>query len=305
MGSKLKHILTAVLFIGSVAAWCQPNLPTTSQAIARVQEGDLTAAKELILQASTDPKESDDAYTWYVKGYIFKEIYKQIEKANPYSENREVAIEAIKKSMTMDVEKKYIDNNTKAIEFLATSYYNDAVRLSRSLNYENINEPERFYAKYKETEALVHPGKNYAAGDVELYRNLARACHTIYENDQVRNEVFFDRGIKYYEMALALKPNDYISNYNIASGYYNQGVHFIRKIDYDTEIFELILIQERCVALFKKAQPFMLKAHESDPTGKAALKGLIAIYKSLSDDETAKKYQDELERLIKEGVIRE
>jgi hypothetical protein len=305
MGSKLTYILTAVLFMGSVAAWCQPNLPTTSQAIARVQEGDLTAAKELILQASTDPSENADAYTWYVKGFIFKEIYKQIEKANPYSENREVAIEAIKKSMMMDTEKKYLDNNTKAIEFLATSYYNDAVRMSRSLNYENINEPERFYARYKETEGLVHPGKNYAAGDIELYRNLARACHNIYDNDHDRNEVFFDRGMKYYEMALALKPDDYISNYNVASGFYNQGVRFIRKIDYDTEIFELILIQERCVALFKKALPYMQKAHVSDPKGKAALKGLVAIYKSLSDDAKAAEYQAELERLIKEGAIRE
>jgi hypothetical protein len=283
----------------------QTELPLTSRAITLVQEGDLTAARQFILDAVTDPVESQNAYTWYVKGFIFKEIYKQIEKANPYSENREVAIEAIRKSMAMDVAGTYRDNNTKAIEFLATSYYNDAVRLSRSLNAENINEPERFYQRYKETEALIEPNKNYAASDVELYKNLARACMVIYEIDRERNLVFFDRGFDYYTKALALNPNDYVANYNTASGLYNQGVHYIRQISYDTEIFELILIQEKCVALFKKALPYMLQAHASDPNGKAALKGLVAIYKSLSDDESADQYQQELERLIKAGLIKE
>lgn len=301
--------LTLLLGVG-LSAHAQPGQPgkLTQQAIQRYQAGDLMAARSSILEALQSSKEKNESYTWYVKGFIFKEIYKDIDKGNPNSENREIAIEAILKSFELSPsgrEAEENENNRKALKSLAVSYYNDAVLITRSLTPENLKDPEQFYERYKSLITIIEPDHDFIEQDTEFYKNMARGCRLIYDSDPLTNQVYFDLSNQYYIKALDKTPDDFQANYNMAVNYYNHGVHMIRQIDHNTEIFDLIRIQDECVALFKLALPYMRKAHEIKPEHKKTLGGLMAIHRSLSDDEQAELFQAQLEELIKNGIIRE
>ncbi|MDG1262817.1 MAG: hypothetical protein P8H59_12480 [Flavobacteriales bacterium] len=288
-------------FLLSVASIAFGQAPLTDRAVALYQEGDLMAARDAALEAVQSPEERETAYAWFVKGFVFKEIYKQIEKANPYSENREVAVESIKMSMQLDSIGEYTDNNQKALTFIATTYYNDAVKLTKSLSFDNLEEPEKFYAKYKTIDALVEPNKSYAKQDVEMFMNLAKGNRLLYEKDMEKNTAYFDNVVDYYKKALELNPEEYSANHNLAINLYNRGVYKIRKINHNTEIFELMAIQEECVTYFKKSLPYMLKANELNKNREETVKGLMAIYRSLSDDEQAMIYETQLDIILNEG----
>lgn len=298
----IRRTLLAMSFAwAALSAFAQPSGGKTEQAIKQYQAGDLMAARTSINESLQEADTQKNAYAWYVKGFIYKEIYKEIEKGNPTSENREIAVEAVLKSMSLDASGRQAENNHKALHYLAVSFYNDAVILTRSLTPENLLLPERYYLRYKTLNEHLEPNKDFRRQDVEFYKNMARGCRLIYENDPVNHPVFFEKTIAYYQKALVAIPDDFQANYNIAVNYYNRGVHKIRKIDHTTEIFELIAIQDECIALFKLALPYMLKAHEAEPQHRKTLGGLMAIYRSLSDSGEATIYQRKLEALIQNG----
>lgn len=284
-----------------LSVFAQTDLPKTQDAIRKYEAGDIMAARDAILDAVQSDQEKRHPYTWYVKGFLYKEIFKQIEKSNPYSENREVAVDAIEQSMAMDEKGEFLENNKTALKFLSISYYNDAVILTRSMTDQNFDEPIQFYERYKRLNSIVDPTADYTAKDVEFYKNMARACRLMYEKDADINPLLFDSMVRYYTMALELAPNEFQSHYNLAVNYYNRGVHKIRKIDHNTEIVELIRIQDECLVLFKEALPYMEKAKEISPDHVGTLKGMMAIHRSLSNDILSKEYQAQIETLINDG----
>lgn len=302
---KIQVILWLVASLIQLAAFAQPDLPQTNRAISFCEANDLMAARNTILEAVQSEKEGNHPYTWYVKGFVFKEIFKQIEKANPYSENREVAVDAILRSLEMDKTDTYVINNHNALRYLAVTFYNDAVLLTRTLDKEKIDEPVLFYERYKGLNSIVEPTKDYTSKDLEFYKNMARACRLIYEKQPEIEPVYFESMERYYFKAMEVDPNDFQSRYNLAVNYYNKGVHEIRKIDHNTEIVELMRIQDECIALFKKALPYMQSANNINPDHLGALKGLMAIHRSLSDDITSAEYREKLESLINDGKPRE
>jgi tetratricopeptide (TPR) repeat protein len=305
---QLITILSVVglLFAVSFASAQPPKL--TQQAIQRYQAGDLMAARSSIIEALQNPKNQSDAYTWYVKGFIFKEIYKDIDKESASSENREIATEAILKSLDLSAsgrQAEHQENAERALRYLAISYYNDAVVATRSLSEATFDLPERYYQRYKALNTRLEPEKDYSSQDAEFFKNMARGCRQIFDRDPEQNMVYFERSNDYYRKAIALQPDDFQANYNLAVNYYNHGVHKIRKIDHNTEIFELIRIQEECVQLFKRALPYMNAAHRIQPEHRKTLGGLMAIYRSLSDNEKATAYQEQLESLIRKGSTKD
>lgn len=275
------------------------DLPLTNKAIQRFEAGDLSAAREAVDNAVRSSDEQHHPYTWFVKGFIYKELFKEIEKQNPFSENREVAVQAIHRSMMLDEAGDYTDNNRKALKYLALSYYNDAVRFTRDLNDQTFNEPERFYERYRELYQEVDPDIDFTAQDTEFYKNMARSCRLLWQDDRQENAVYFEQMIAFYKKTLIIDPQDFQANYNLAVNYYNKGVFKIRSIDHSTELFELMEIQDNCVELFRMALPFMERAHELNPTHQNTIKGLMAIHRSLSEDEMAQNYQAQLEDLIR------
>ncbi|MFT5183852.1 MAG: tetratricopeptide (TPR) repeat protein [Flavobacteriales bacterium] len=299
-GSKL--ILFLVILVASFVAKAQ-DIPLTNKAASLCQSGDLIGARAVVDQALASA-EAQHPYTWYVKGYIHKEIYKLIEKQSLHSTNRLNAVVAIKKSMDLDTEGVYRNFNSKALDFLGISFYNDALLLIESFDSDDNEIIFNYYNSFKELMVLSEPFYDFSQFDLDFYKAIAGSYEKIFYHDVEQKDNVQD-AIHYYSLALEIDPEDYTSNFNTAIDLYNQGVYKVRLIDYDTEIVELLMIQDECIKLFKQSLPFMLKAHEQTPERRETLVALMAIYRALNDYERSDYFQETLENLIKSGKISE
>jgi hypothetical protein len=288
-----------VLTVGVVIGQKIP--PKTQLAIDLLENGQLIEAKEQILIALKDQNEAKNEFSWLTKAYIYKELYKEVEAKSKYSEYREIAVDALLHSMELDDDKSMLEDHRKAVSFLAISYFNDAVDLVTSLNKENLNEAPKFYERYRQMYPLADPEAKMQKKDTEFYNKYAFELRKLSMKEEETDTEVLQKSIEAYEHSLAINPNDTIANYNLAVIHYNRGAQKIRKINYQTEIIELITIQDECLKHFKTALPYMLRTNELDPQNRDSLKGLMAIYKAMNEDARSAEYKDKLAELIKSG----
>ena len=108
---------------------------------------------------------------------------------------------------------------------------------------------------------------------------------------------WFDKATRTYKDVLRLEPENYGANYNLATLYYNLGVYRIRAINADDEIPTIEEIQKVARELFNEALPYMLKAHDMNPTRRETLLGLEGIYYSLQDESNSERFRQLYELL--------
>lgn len=293
------HILMFLLIGFSSIA--QTELPMTRKAARFALAGDLAAARTISDQA-VKSSEGIDAYAWFTHGYIYKEIFKKIENESINSDNRETAINSILKSRELDTKGQYSSDIKKALEYLAYSYYNQGVTMIESHDPQWLEQAEGFFDRFEKVLREVDPMVDLTQTRVTYLKSLAQGYEKVFDHNPKKEE-YIREAIAYYEKAISISPQDYEANYNVAIDYYNQGVHRIKRINHDTEIFELIVIQEECIQLFKLSLPYMLKAHAQNPQRRETLVGLMAIYRALNEDELSNQYKDNLTQLIESGVI--
>lgn len=300
---RIRFIIPLLLFVwmGTTSLQAQKIPEKTNKAIMLFQEGKLIEAKEQINIALQDPKDAGNEYSWFAKSFIYKELYKSVEVESKYSEYREVALDALLRSMEMDRDKSLLDEHKKAVSFLSRSYFNNAVELVKIMSESNIDESPKFYERFRQLSPLGMPELNLDAKDVEFYNAYGYKVLVLHDSLDLDNIAIMDKAIDAYKISLSRSPNDTSANYNLAVIHYNRGAKKVSKINYQTEIFELIAIQDECLKHFKAALPYMLKTYELDPRNMDSLKGLMAIYLAMNDDARSAEYKAELEQLIKSG----
>jgi len=290
MGMKKGTYIWLLAALLPLIGYAQPTL--TIQAYNAYQGQNLTEAKSLIDQSSESVSGKSDPMTWHIKGFIYKDIYNKDDQRNRKSTHREVAIESFTRSLNLDKKGEYLENNRKSLQYLASSYYNDAVLLIRETNPANIIESEPLYKKYKLTTQITEPKEDFTQKDIAYYKALATGNRKVYEADRVANKEFLVKSLENYTYVLQLDPNDYGANYNMAINLYNEGAHNIEGLDNEAQIPAIVKVQAISIELFKEALPYMLKAHELNPEREETLKGLRGIYLSLNNEEEANKYRD-------------
>ncbi len=301
----LAHIFFLIVLIGaSFDLKAQPGNALTREAIELCNSGDLINAKLTILEALRDEESAVDPETWYVKGYIYKEIFKNIDKESRLSDNREIAVDAILRSIELDHDRVWKEYNKKAIKYLAISFYNHSIDVSSSLNKENHAEAIALFSRFEQLFPLYSEVGDLSALKLDFYGSMATGFRKIYEQDRDRNLIYLQEALIYYERMIEIKPAHYGANYNAGICHYNQAAYRASKINYETEIFELIVIQDECLKSFKKALPYILKSDELEPDRVNGLKALMAIYRSMNDQEKSDYYFNRMQDLIKKGEIR-
>ncbi len=267
------------------------------EAVEAYQAGMLDKAKQLIDEASEDPESSGDGSTWYYRGFIYKDVYNQLEKANPESPARLEAIRSYKMYLELDETKELESSNNKGLMYLASTLYNDA---ATHLNPESYQLAIDNYERYKTTMRVVQPDMDFRARDIQFYLVLGSVYTQVYEADREGNKAFFNETKAAYESVLGYDANNLSANYNLGILYYNEAVNIIKNLPYDTDIITLELIQDECVELFKQSLPYMQRAYDLDNTRKETVLGLAGIYFSLNEMEKSQELQKELE-LLKEN----
>lgn len=289
---RLATSLLMVLAAGILIA--QPE--QTLQAYREYQQQNYQRAAELIDEAISIEEGKKDAMTWHIRGFIYKDIFNNVDQKGHSAQSRETAIDAFGKALEYDQSGEFRENNIKSLRYLGSSLYNDAVLIMRDLDKRTIDDSEKYYKRYKEVMSSVDKTFDTKERDVNYYKALATCYRKIYEENRTENKKFLEKALAKYDYVLELDPDNYGANYNTAINLYNEGAYGIEQIDSEAQIPTIVKVQAVSVERFREALPYMLKAHELDPTRRETLIGLRGIYLSLNNNEEANKYKDLLEK---------
>lgn len=267
-----------------------------SYAVAQVQAGEVDKAKSAIDSAVIDPVTSKDFEAWYLKGYIYKELYKKYDAPTRGLNYRIIAVEALKKSIELDTAKLNLDVNRQNLRSIASTFYNDAVSFMDTTNHEKA---VKYYQLFREAQVIGDPQFSFEKRDIEFKLALATQYTKLYESNRKKYEPLFVKIKELYSEVLKSDPNNVRANFNMGLLYYNQAVNIINEMDYDVDIFTLSNTQDNTIVLFKQSLPYMEKAYQLDPGRKETLIGLSGIYFSLNEEEKYKLFKEKAEEAEK------
>ncbi|MGB0887816.1 MAG: hypothetical protein ACPGSL_06820 [Vicingaceae bacterium] len=268
-----------------------------SVAIFYLQKTELDSAKKYIDLAVLDQTLDTTAKTWFYKGYIYKDLYKLKEKNITTSTLRDTSVQAFKKMLTLNGKEEFIDKTNKVLKYLASTYYNDGVRM---LNFTEYKGAITNYASFKELMLLIDPNSNLSQYDVRFKMALATILGQPVGVLAKQDSILKLEVKRLYQEVLAIDSENAAANYNLGIIYYNEGVEAIHKMDYDIDLVSLNKIQDFCSETFLASLPFMMKSYELNYKRKETLVGLSSIYYGLNDKEKSDFYKKELENLEKE-----
>ena len=297
-----KFYISIIICLLSLSAFAQ--LGKVNNALRSLQAGDLVNAKAHIDEAIKDEKFNKSARTWYWRGYIYKDLFKENKDNENGTGYRLESISSLRKSLELDTAKEFDGESKKVINYLANTLYNEsAAALNRALSTasgEGLEGNLKKYDLFKELMYIVNPGFDFRNQDIQFYLTIASTYSRLYEASDYSDSIYIDKTTKSYEMVLELDSNNLNANYNLGIFHYNQAVKIIEEMDYEMNLVRLYEIQEECISLFLKALPYMKKAYELNPKRKETLIGLSGIYFSLNDIEKSELFKGELEQVKKE-----
>lgn len=296
----MKRITIISVLVLTLAGALQAQYEQVTEARRLYQEKNYSEAKAVIDQAMQHKALAQDAYSWLIRGYIYKDVYKKVEAGDPKSSAREGALEYAMKAMELDTTKDqvFFSDGYKLYDHLAKTYYNDAAQAMNRMDHEGA---VLYFEKYKTTVRNLAPDADLDTKQVEFFNALATVYTKVYNRDR---EVFtyFKEAISTYQKVLNLDPENYGANYNMATMWYNKGVYEIQKITPENDIPSLLEIQAVAKEYFLQALPFMEKAYVHDSTRKEVLMGLEGIFYSLQEREKSERYKKEYEGLYGTGT---
>lgn len=283
----LKHIsLCLLLLLAGQVSFAQAN--KVLQALELYQAKKLDSAKALIDEAIQNPESVKDYQAWMVRGSIYKELYKNNESKNPASPLRDSSTVSYIQSLQLDAEGKNPQKDvvTKSLNYLASLYHNDINKTLDTLNYKQslINAD-----KHKAIKKIIDQAFDEKKYNYEVYSTMGSMFEKWYE--QKSSKSLLDLAKTYLLKAYEINSNTDFINKNLGVLYYNQAVDIIKKMDYDVPLDQLPVYQDQSIKLGQQSLPYLLKAHQLNPTDKSVIEGLAGIYYLLNDTEKYNEYK--------------
>jgi hypothetical protein len=293
----MKHALFLLfIFLGFVSV----GFTQVNEQVAKAAE--LCAEKkfdEALVQIDEGFKSNDlnsDPNAWYVKGFILKELYKQKEANQRQSNYRYRSIAALKKAREFDTNLEFTANIDAALQFIAFTYFNDALLRSAEIDSESENEPIDLYKKFEE----LYKGSDAELKDLKVEFN-SKMAEGHYRNwiKNTEDNHHYTLCLEYYSKVLGLDNRNCTANLNLAIVHYNQGVYMIRKIGAQTDMMDLIAIQDESVKKFKSAIPYAQQAFASCTPSITNYKVLMFVNRALGREEEFLRLKKESEKKFK------
>lgn len=300
----------------SAVAIAQPGSTASliDEAISFAEEGAYNDAL-LMIEPHLENDAKNDARAWYVAGFAHKERYKHSAFLNAStsktaSTERSIAVTQLMTAYELDKTSAFpgaiSELVEEALDYLSKTYMNDAVKGVHGFQMGMDEEVMTYFMAFVKIKKVLSPDENWVREEVELEKNLAKANRILLESIDLNNtsgmqkqEALFEKVVSHYLRAIELDGRDYTARYNLAINLYNRGVSELKSIDHTTSMFELMEIQDICVLLFQEALEPMLAAHNMEQNRMETLKGLMTIYRALSQNEESEKYKSLLEEAIK------
>ncbi len=305
MGSTIKQLVTCIagfLFLGLVPVLAQTPA-IAAEAVELCQAKKYAEALASIEKGIADPQAGQHPFTWYVKGFIHKEIYKNQETKQRQSSQRELAVECFEKALALDARREYVAQTHVAMKYLASTYYNDAMLTSQEFDLTNADGYMELYYKFRKLMRTVDPVTNLAPFERDLAKSAGQRYFKIWQlnTDDIAPA---DASAKKYIEALSFDSSDCHTYYNLGVVYYNRAVFLYRSLNADTEMDELIIIQTESVDMLNKAMSVFTTGVKYCPENGDILKGLLYVNKAFENEKNVEYFKAEIERLIEEGKIK-
>lgn len=301
----MKHIqslLACIIILLSLTSRAQ-QLPLASEAARLCREMQLDAALEKSNLSIADKTESSEAYAWYVNGFVLKEIYKAREYGLRNSTYREEAIKSFANSMKLKNASQHLAMTRLALKYLASTYYNDALQAAQSISGSGEDEAQTLFASFVKWMPIAEPGISMTGYEKEYTKSIGQRYFSLWQRDTDSPE-YRDKATAQYEKILKLDDSDVDAYYNLSVIHYNQAVFMYRKIDHETDLFDMMTIQEAASKLIREeALPLMDKAYELAPEKGEVVRGKIILHRALDHEKDVEYFKSEIARLIREGKI--
>jgi PAS domain S-box-containing protein len=160
-----------------------------------------------------NPLLSNSSKYWFYRGLIYKELFKKYDRGNPRSEYRGKSESALIKALELESDNDIISGIKKNIDYLAATYYNDAVRLLEDQK-PNISLSISTFDSYNTlmniTKTHSHENKNKFLNALgSFYGNLFN------EEKDIKADAYYELAKKYYEAVLATDSNQTAAKYNL------------------------------------------------------------------------------------------
>lgn len=253
------------------------------------QTGKLDSAKICIDLASKNPETINTGETWYIKGFIYKELFKKSPAAKRDVAYATEAFNSCKRAIELDSSAEDKQSNLSIIKNLQSIVHNT---IGETLDTISYNKSIECIALQKQLVKYLKPKANIDSVEIFYDGVMASYFQSVYEKNPKKNTKYLSLAEKSYNKILILDPNNVSANYNMGIVYYNQAVSLImNKLDYDFDLATLNDIQDEALTWFKKSLPFMEKAYQLNPKRKETLIGLSGIYYSLHDNEKCQQFQ--------------
>ncbi|MFN5622146.1 MAG: hypothetical protein ACK478_12660 [Flavobacteriales bacterium] len=306
MGNRINWQIT----IGTMLLWfihlgmAAQGMPLTNEAAKLCQQKSYAAALKKADEAIHSDAESRDAYTWYVHGFVHKEIFKEEELGNRQSTHRRQAEESLLRAMKCENATRHEDMIKLALKYLASTYYNDALQSSQVIAGEDESVPRKLFADFRRLMNIAVPETNFLDYEKELEKSLGQHYFTLWQRDTEVGK-WRDLATKRYASIVALDSTDSDAYYNLAVIDYNRAVFMYRKLGPDTDMFDAITLQEEASGLIRsKALVNMEKAYALAPEKGEIVRGIMMMHRALDHEKDVAYFKTEIERLINEGKIK-
>jgi len=263
--------------------------PLTNEAITMYKGKDYTGAKDLIDQSVRSVEGQEHAYTWHLRGHIYKHFFNQGIDVDLDNSNREVSINSFMKSMELDSEGTFKKANIDGLKPLANSFWNEAVGIIGDRNKTTISKAEVKLERFVKIRMAIGEMENMNQYLIDFFKAYASANRKLIEHErrEGRNiDHYNDEFIRVedsYKKVLDMNSEDYISNYNLSINLYNEAAFMIEQMDPEADLIETMEAQGGAVKIFEKALPYALKADNIRPGRIETVKALRAIYLALNN----------------------
>lgn len=222
--SPLSLGLLLLLAFGSCEnVFAQGRSSLATQAAQLCQEKKLDEAMTTVQMALQDVTEKNQSYTWYVYGFVCKEIYKSRESSMRNSTHRLKAIEAF---IQADQLQSNDDVNSNApLRYLVNTLYNDALLQANEIGIDNETSADSLFAAYQSIaqQSKVHAASEIRACEEQFIKMKAQHYYELW-SAQPDHTPFIDRSIELYSHLLEMNPQDCLNVYNIGVAYFNQAI---------------------------------------------------------------------------------
>lgn len=263
-----------------------------AEAMRAYRAGTLAEARTFVDEAVRKTAHHKDPEAWLLRGFIYKDIYKAAGPAVADTLRAE-ALSSLHKSLALDAEGAFKESAMQACDYLCRSYFTDA---AKALADQDDHRALRMFTAHRSCIMRLDPKAELRDREVEF----TNALGTLYTKRHTRDRTdtaSFRKAVSAYGRVLELEPGNYGANYNLSTLYYNRGVFNIQGIRADDGIPSIMQIQEVSREFFLQALPYMLKAHDMNPSRRETLLGLEGIYYSLQDEESSDKFRRLFEQM--------